>query len=61
MKTKIIHLIDLDGKDRFYFCIETDGEVVQQEINHLEYHELKQAEDRHFKESVNRIKTKYEL
>lgn len=61
MKTKIIHLIDLDGKDRYYFCIEKDNQVVQQEINHLEYHALKQAEDRHFQESVNRIKKKYEI
>ena len=61
MKTKLIHITDLSGKDKYYFCFENGNEITQQEINRIEYFELKSAEEKHFNESVNRLKNKYEL
>lgn len=59
MTTKLTHIVDLTGKDRYYLCFIRDKEIVQQEINRYEYIELKEAEDKHYNESINNLKTKY--
>lgn len=61
MNSKLIHITDLSGRDRFYFCFENGIEIVQQEINQLEYSELKSAEQSHFQNTIKELKHKYRI
>jgi hypothetical protein len=57
--TKLIHITDLIGEDKFYMCIDNGVEIQQQEINRLEYHDLKKAENDHYQTSLKRVMEKY--
>lgn len=60
-RTKLVHFTDLDGKNRYFLNIKAGNFIRQQEINSIEYHDLKSAEEMHYIESINRFKAKYEL
>lgn len=60
-RTKLVHFTDLDGKNRYFLNIKSGNMIRQQEINFIEYHDLKSAEEKHYVESINRYKQKYEL
>lgn len=61
MTTKLIHITDLSGKDKYYFCFEFANSVVQQEINRFEYELLKDAEEAHYTNEVTKLKHKYKM
>lgn len=61
MKSKLIQVTDLSGRDKFYFCFESGNEVIQQEINHLEYQQLRSAEENHFANEIANLKHKYRI
>jgi glutaredoxin-related protein len=59
--TKLVHFTDLDQKDRYYLIIDNGAEVRQQEINHIEFKELKHAEESHYIVELVKLKDKYRL
>jgi hypothetical protein len=60
-RTKLVHFTDLNGKNRYFLNIKSGNMIRQQEINSIEYHDLKSAEEKHYLESINRFKIKYDL
>lgn len=51
MKPKLLHIKDLDDKDRYYLCFSQGAEIIQREIQRYEYIELKEIETKHFNQN----------
>lgn len=60
-RTKLVHFTDLDGKNRYFLNVKLGNMIRQHEINSIEYFDLKSAEDKHYIESIDRLKSKYDL
>lgn len=52
--TKLLQITDLTGKDRYYLCLINGTEIIQKEIQRYEYIELKEIENKHYKQNYGR-------